>query len=318
MDEPTPRLTFIRKLDERFDPRQDHARAADAGAETRVSWGVYASVNDWRAATDDQQYLLRIAAIAGTRNSRPVFSHYSAAAIHGLPIVGRWPMEVHTTVGPTVGGRSRNGVVKHHAKLPAEDVVEVGGFLVTSVARTVIDLAMTMSFRDAVIAADRALLVDRFGRVGPMTTKQEVQATLERLMPVRAHKRCQRVIDFGVHLSGSTLESTSRVSMFLGHCPRPELQLSYYDYQGFIGDSDFSWPKYGTLGEADGAAKYFDPRYRSGRTPEQVINDERIRHNRLVALPRVVIRWGWDIGTSPTRMRAHLANGGLPVDVPWL
>jgi hypothetical protein len=31
-------------------------------------------------------------------------------------------------------------------------------------------------------------------------------------------------------------------------CPSPILQQSQFDYRGFIADTDFSWPEYGTVG----------------------------------------------------------------------
>ena len=317
MDDQLPPLTHINSLDELLDSRRAHARAAISGEEIRIARGVYVSSNAWGEIENHDRYLLRIRGVVNTRHSRPVVSHWSAAAIHGLPIGGNWLQDVHTTVSPTAGGRSHNGVVKHHAKLSEEDVVEIDGMLVTSVARTVVDIAMMGPFAAAVVVADRAQLVDRFGRTPPMTTREEIQNTFNRLMPVRAHKRAQGVIDFSVNRSESPLESESRVSMRIIGCPQPALQVPFWDYRGFIGESDFGWEEYNSVGEADGKQKYFEERFRRGRTSQQVIDDERIRHNRLAALPKHVIRWGWETGTVPARLRAHLVAAGLPMGVKW-
>lgn len=317
MDEQLPALTYVHSLDELVDSRRAHARAAENGQETRIARGVYVASDAWAEIKSHERYLLRVIAVVSTRRSRPVLSHWSAAVIHGLPVPANWLQDIHTTVSPTVGGRSHNGVVKHHAKLREEDVVEIDGFLVTSIARTVVDIAMIAPLAAAVVIADRAQLVDRFGRHPEMTTRQEIQETFNRLMPVRAHKRVQGVIDFSVDRSESPLESESRVSMYIAQCPKPEIQVPFWDYQGFIGESDFGWDAYGTVGEADGRAKYFEEQYRRGRTPDQVVDDERVRHNRLLAVPLVVSRWGWEIGTVPARLRAHLLAAGLPMGVKW-
>ena len=39
----------------------------------------------------------------------------------------------------------------------------------------------------------------------------------------------------------------------------------------FVGETDFHWPSFELVGEADGDRKYRDDAYRSGRTLEQVM-----------------------------------------------
>ena len=79
--------------------------------EARIARGVYIDADELAARDDRGRYLLRIRAVAGTRKNRPVISHWSAAAIHDLPVRAAWPSEVHTTVPASGGGRSRIGVV---------------------------------------------------------------------------------------------------------------------------------------------------------------------------------------------------------------
>jgi very-short-patch-repair endonuclease len=64
-------------------------------------------------------------------------SHRSAAGLHGVMIDQRALTEV-TTPG---GGRSRRLIVVHRSPLRAEDVARVDGIPVTTVARTILDLA---------------------------------------------------------------------------------------------------------------------------------------------------------------------------------
>ena len=315
MNNAPPQLTFVRDLFDSFETRHQHARAVRARAERRVARGVYMDATDWAALDDDEKYAARVRAIALTRTHRPVLSHWSAAVIHGLPVVGNWPTDVHSTA-PMAGGRSRAGVVRHAKRLDEADVVEVDGLQLTSVARTVIDMATIASRGCAIAMADRALLVDRFSRRDPLTTRDELLATWNRMLPFRGHMRALEVIEFAEDRSESVLESVSRVTMRVIGCPPPRLQIPFYDSDGFIAEPDFSWEKFGIVGEADGEAKYRDARLRGGRSAEQVVIDEKNREDRLRARGFTVCRWGWKVATDPELLRARLSTAGLPVGIP--
>lgn len=306
-------LRYVSDLRDSFGSRQDLARAAKSGSLQRVSRGAYFPADTWRSLDDRHQYLTLIRAVASTRRFRPIISHWSAAAIHGLPIVGEWPSTVHTIVGQTAGGRSRNGVVKHSLRLDDADVVEFGDLLVTSVARTVLDIAALASPLVSVTMADRALHVDRHGPRKPLATKAELHGVWERSLPFRAHTRTAEVIDFSTERADSPLESVSRVNMRVIGCPPPTLQSRFHDHRGFIGETDFTWPSFNLVGEADGDIKYLNANYRNGLSAEEVMRAERIRENRLRALKWDVSRWEWNIAIRPAALRAHLRNAGLPI-----
>lgn len=309
-----PSFTFVRDLVDSFETRHQHARAAKARTERRIARGVYLDAATWHALSDDAKYAARVKGIVLTRRFRAVASHWSAAVLHGLPIVGRWPEEVHLTV-PGTGGSVRAGVVRHVRRLDDDDVVEVDGMLVTSVARTVLDTAAVASRFTAVAMADRALLVDRFRRREPLTTKDDLLAHWERMLPFRGHVRSRDVIEFAATRAESPLESVSRVTMRQIGCPQPELQVSHYDDAGFIGDTDFAWPEFGVVGEADGEGKYRDPILRGGRSTEQVVLEEKGREDRLRGLDLKVRRWGWEVACDPARLRNRLASAGLPTGI---
>lgn len=313
-----PSIVFVRDLVDPHANRHQLARAARLGTEHRLTRGAYLSTAEWQQLDKRQQYLARVRAVAQTRRSAVVLSHWSAAAVHGLPIMGEWPHAVHVTIPPASGGRSRDSVVKHGARLPDADVVTVNGLLVTSPARTAIDLATVGTFMAGALAIDRVLHVDRRNRSRlPIATKSELFAAWERALPFKGHQRALKAIEFGVAEADSALETVSRVNMMLIGCPRPLLQTRYSDYQGVIGDVDFDWPDFGVVGEADGAIKYLNPDYRSGRTPEQVLLDEKDRHDRLAALPKRVSRWRWSVAVNPTALRARLVQAGLPMGIRW-
>ena len=100
-------------------------------------------------------------------------------------------------------------------------------------------------------------------------------------------------------------------------CPRPVLQSQFRDTDGIIGDTDFDWPEFRLVGEADGDRKYLDEAYRGGRSVEQVLLDEKVREDRVRALGRGFSRWPWSTGIDPPALRRKLASAGLPMGVPW-
>jgi hypothetical protein len=129
----------------------------------------------------------------------------------------------------------------------------------------------------------------------------------------RGHAHARRVLDFAAEESDSVLESVSRVHMQLIGAPAPVLQQKFTDYQGLIGFSEFYWPDYSLVGEADGHVKYLDPSYRHGRTLDQVILAEKERADRLRALGLRVARWDWATARNPEALRRRLAAEGLPI-----
>ena len=310
-------IIYVRRLDELDDSRRDHARAAAEGREHRVSLGSYVPALVWAGASDDERYLLRVQAIASTRHSDPVFSFWSAAALHGLPMVGAWPQDVHVTVGRAGGGRSSGQLVRHVTPLRDVDIVEVAGIRVTSVARTVVDVASTRERVSSLVMADRALRVDRWGRAAPLTTRDELYDVYRWRMPFAGSRRARAVLVAAVETSDSPLETVSRLNMGRVGIPRPVLQQRFDDYRGLIGFSEFYWPEYRLVGEADGRSKYLDPAYRRGRDLERVLLDEKERADRLRALGLDVCRWGWDIGAHPEALRRHLVAAGLPTGARW-
>jgi hypothetical protein len=317
MTDAAARLVLARNLDEPYESRRQHARNALRGSEIRVAHGAYVDASAWAALDGRSRYLLRIRAVAETRLHRPVLSHRSAAAVHGLPTLGEWPRSVHITAGPAAGGRSSGDIIRHSAKLADDDVVELDGLLVTSVARTVLDLAITEPPLESVPALDRALHVDRRAEAAPLATIDDIWRSYADRMPFRGHVRARAAVEFAVPDADSPLESVSRVNMRAIGCPRPDLQARFDDYRGLIGYSEFYWRQHRIVGEADGRSKYTDPRFRTGRSLEEVLLDEKARADRIRALGIDVSRWGWQIGVSPTLLARHLGAAGLPLGVAW-
>jgi predicted transcriptional regulator of viral defense system len=181
---PIDHLLYVRHLDGIVDTRHAHAEAAKRGSLHRVARGVYIDATVWAMAKPRERYLALVHAVARTRRSRQVVSHQSAAAIHGLPLIGI-PLSVHVTVRDEASRRSSGVITSHVARLFDSDVVEIDGLLVTSVERTLMDVAATSTFAAAVAAMDAGLLVDRWGKREPLTTRERLLSQWEAAQPLR-------------------------------------------------------------------------------------------------------------------------------------
>jgi hypothetical protein len=244
-------------------------------------------------------------------------SHQSAAVVWGLPVLTAWPNEVHFLTERATGGRSDPGVRKHAVGFNDADVEMLDGVLVTSVARTVIELATVVDLRSAVAAADRALAVDRTGRTRPLTDRVTLLETWHRMLPFRGSVRARTVIDFATPLSGSPDESASRVTIALAGLPEPVLQYPFVIDDREV-STDFFWPERRGVGESDGKVKYYDPAMRAGLSPADVVYAEKLREDAIRRQVDGFVRWDHATGISEPRLTARLATLGLSPGRPRL
>lgn len=292
-------------------------RLVGRGELHRVARGLYFKATDWNTLDADQRYALRVRGASLERRGEVALSHQSAAVLWGLPLLVPWPDDVHFLTERATGGRSDPGIRRHALGVDAQDVTVIDGLLVTTVARTVIDLAATVDLKSAVAAADRALFQDRYKRYQPWTTKAKLIATWERMLPFRGSARARAVIDFATSLSGSALESASRVNIALSGFPEPELQRVFI-IDGLEYDTDFYWLAHDAVGEADGRGKYFDPRMLAGKTTAQAVMQEKDREDAIRREVSAFTRWDRATGVNQYRLRSRLLQLGLPTGRPRL
>jgi hypothetical protein len=227
-----------------------------------------------RAATLDgdiaRVHALSLAAALARTNADCVGSHYTAATIHGLKLLNDAPSNQVTITHPREGSGSRTGrrgIRIHVADVPAQQRVVRYGVPVTNVARTIIDMARTGSFIEAVVVADAGL---HAGKV----TKAELERTLVACARWPGLRRAREAVAFCDERSESVLESAARVIMHEHGLPPPQLQVWIQDgYGARIGRVDFFWPQYRTIGEADGKMKYED----SAAARRQLERDSKLR-----------------------------------------
>lgn len=263
---------------------QDVARLIAAGAWHRVRRGAYVEGTVWNRLDGAARYRLLVIATLLLARRRAVASHWSAAAWLEIDLLGAWPGKVHVTVGLRSGGRSSGLVERHPAPLPPGSAVSVDGFTVTTAARTAVDLARALPFRDGVVVCDSVLR-------RRLTTLSELQAVVERCAHWEGIPAARRALDFMDGRAESVGESVSRVILHERGCPPPALQTPFHDRMGLIGETDFYWEQFRTIGEFDGKVKYgvLNPR----DDPRETLWREKRREDRLRGLAREVVRWTW-------------------------
>lgn len=228
------------------------------------------------------EHTLRLTAALAVLGPYAAGSHHSAALIHRLDLLGQTPGETVTVTRPPEAGGSRTartGIHLHTVALPDDHVVAwADGLRVTSVARTVADMARAVSFRSGVVTADSALRTRQ-------VTLAELHAVLAACSGWPGIERARQVVDFSDGRSESVLESLARVVFREQGLPAPDLQVWVGAGGAVAGRADFLWRQYGTVGEADGALKYGDPASAQAR----FWRDARLREAGFE-----VVHFGWD------------------------
>jgi very-short-patch-repair endonuclease len=276
------------------------ARRGDLAAARR---GVYAdgAVARKLASLVGGEQLIAIGAAAALSlpSAKAVVSHESAAHVHGIDLVAGRDSAVHLTRPPGAGWRGAKGIRMHSAALPDEHVTRDLGLLLTTAARTVVDLARTRPFRAGVVAADCALHKR-------LATTDDLRSVLNFCTQWQGASTAAEVVAFADARAESPLESIARIVFRNAGLPPPKLQALIGTVDE-VARVDFYWDKYRTIVEVDGALKYADP----SRARAQLERDAWLR-----SLGYEVVHFTWDeITTMPAvvaaRIREAFRRGAL-------
>lgn len=270
------------------------ARAVRRGDILRVRHGAYADGPWWAQATTDDRHRATAVCVVRSYSSPVLASHTTAAVMHGLPTWGQDLRDLHLTHLTPASGRTQAGVVHHRGVCRVDDITRVGGVLVTSVARTIIDAAALVDVERGLIMADAAL---HRGLVLPeQLERQYVQQDRD---PRTLHVRL--VVRRADGRAASPGESRSRHLFWTQGLPSPVPQYAVRDHRGnLIGVVDFAWPELGVIVEFDGLAKYrtlLNP----GESAEEAVIREKLREDRIrEATGWTVVRITWADLARPT------------------
>ena len=280
------------------------AHAVTNGLVIRVARGVYARPPQNREFTRRELHELRVRAAVATYPRDAVVSHLSAAAMHGLPLIGPWPPQVHMSMADARSGSSSAGIVRHIPAVASDETI-LHGVRVTSIARTLVDIAATQSLLIAVTMIDHAL---RHALVDKACLVDELRHAGFRT----GNRRASQGIAFADGRSGSPGESLTRVQAWQLNFEEPDLQVHVSTLRGEY-DVDFGWESCRLFGEFDGKVKYTRSEFLRGRSLEQVILEEKAREDAIRArTDRSFLRILWSEAYVPRTLDAMLRSAGVP------
>lgn len=267
------------------------------GTLARLRPAVYVRCADIRTLTPEERIVLHARALALVSTDTPLFSHQTAAALHGLPLYRPDTERIHLILDDRRRGAVARAV-RHRGDVDPQEVETCAGLRVTGLVRTMADIARTCEFATAVCTLDGALRRVAVTATGTYDADAARRLTASALDASRrsAHGRARaaRALAFADGRAQLPGESISRVRIAeLGLHP-PRLQVGVPAPSGGMYYVDFGLDDIKIWGEFDGRGKYTDPALRSGRSAEQVFMAEKQREDWIRGTTgRPVIRWGW-------------------------
>ncbi len=276
-----------------------------SGELIRMRQGVYATkrATDWAGADPVRAHVLKVLAATATTGGNAVASYHSAALLHRLSLLTSPPAGTVTLTLPPARKWNRAqpaDVVFHASDLPKEHVTRLYNLPVTTVARTVADLARTLPFMDAVVVADSALSQEK-------ATKPELLLALGQSNGWPGVRQARRALEFADERAESPLESAARVVFAEAGLEPPELQVTIHGERAqFAARVDFLWRAQKVIAEADGLVKYND---------RKDLLDERERDHQLRAAGYTAVHFTWrELFRTPEAVIARLPHSALAAD----
>jgi very-short-patch-repair endonuclease len=187
----------------------------------RLSRGLYV----WSGIDADPPAHLR--ALCNRLSDRSVFSHRTAARIHGVDVALRTSVagQYEVTVPQHVRLSSSGELRVRHAPLDSSDIALLDGLPTTTPLRTSFDLARQLPLIEAVAATD-ALLHSGLVR------QDQLQAFVCGRCAWRGVVQARHVVELAEARAESLMESVLRMVLLERGCPRPEVQHWIRDRRG--------------------------------------------------------------------------------------
>ena len=173
----------------------------------------------------------------------------------------------------------------HPAALADDEITVLDGTAVTTAARTIVDLARTLPFEQALVPADAALRRH-------LVTREDLVAALERTRGRRGDPQARRALAFADPGAESPGETRSRVAIHHARLPPPVIQFPVRTARGRGERVDFAWVGAGVVGEFDGKVKY-GRCLGQGADPGEVVYREKLREDAIRDAGWRVVRWTW-------------------------
>jgi hypothetical protein len=133
---------------------RDIARLVRDGDWHRIRHGAYCLGSLWQSLDPGGRHMMLARAVVRQARTEVVLSHISAVPEYGGPVAGLALEEVHETRLDQRAGRAEAGVRQHQGVLRPDDVVALRDVVVTSAARTAIDITTVAGVEEAVAVVD--------------------------------------------------------------------------------------------------------------------------------------------------------------------
>jgi hypothetical protein len=269
--------------------RREFEAAVDAKAIIKLRRTVFADAGTVTEAARHPAtaHALEIEALLRALSRERIAAAASSAGIlHGLEFVVPPAKElVVCTSDPGVKGTRLAGYLLRPAPLP-DDHVEVRHHVpVTTVARTLFDLASDLPFPHALATTDHA-------RHHHLASKAELDAMLEWGAGRAGVDAARKVFGLSDPRAESALESISRAGMHEENVPMPELQVEIFNPDGeFVARVDFLW-QLPVIGDPSGWKRFRRPG--TNDVPLAVVKQYFARKHALIDLGFEFLTWTWD------------------------
>ncbi|MGN7976628.1 hypothetical protein ACTJJ4_03575 [Microbacterium sp. 22195] len=282
----------------------------------RLHRGSYVRAADWAELWWEGQHLLKVLAVRAASPGRgPIYSHVSAAVVWGIPLYRLGNAPVQLVIDGERHSRVIAGVVRRDMQLADADILEIDGLRVTSLIRTVFDVARESTFEMAVGCAEAALRrASVVGHEVDVDAEQAWRSAAMRLtLPgLRGVRRARCVLEFADGRAQLPGESVSRVRLLQLGFSRYDLQVPVTGAAGNRYWLDFAFPGAKTFGEFDGEGKYTDPTLRAAESAQAAVLAEKHREDDVRGVTGWgFARWGDEHITTSADLGARLAAFGV-------
>lgn len=298
-----PAIILSRRLRAEGESTRFLERGARLHDFVRIRPGAYLSADEWNALDARSRHVIAMAAVAETSRRELLFFGESAAALHGIPLLGGWTDRPHIVDHVDRRRAALVGVVTHRLELEAVEVVQIQEVLATSPLRTAFDIAAQRGFLAGVVAIDhvlgRSFAVDR----------SAAAAWLDEARGRRGYRRMATAFAVATGLAESPLESLSLGQCHLLGFPAPRQQIEFV-VDGHRYRADFHFEEADVIGEADGRSKY-GPEASPEPRREDRLWAEKEREDSLRSIVRGFARWDWNHALHGEGLLRRLERAGV-------
>ncbi|MDY3048349.1 MAG: DUF559 domain-containing protein [Rothia sp. (in: high G+C Gram-positive bacteria)] len=253
--------------------------------------GTYTTDPNYKQLKPYQQYPYFLAA-AYRKNPATVFTHQSAAWLHGLALLGQGPVDIYSP--PNSRGRPQ-GIRKHYWSKPPQILLTPELIRITSLEQTLRDCCCFLGPAAALITVESALFQGK-------CQAEDLAPFLARAAG-RGRAKARLIAHIMSKLSESPGESLLKWILHSSHLPMPEQQVEV-SAGGERFRLDFAYREQKLGIEFDGQVKYFD----YGNT-SQAVYDELRREKKLKNEGWMILRFDWsDVYSRPDSVIFQLAQ----------